>query len=307
MSGLLSAGYVGVGASDLEAWERFTVDFMGMMVGTKNAGQLLTLRMDNHEQRLIIEKDDIDDMLFLGWELPDQKALEAYVEGLQRKGVEVTEASDELKDRRKVNYLYVAQDPNGFDHEFYAMPLLAPSTRPFRSAVLQGNFVAGDKGFGHATAMAQDYDVTRDFYENKLGLYVSDVIREEFKPGIVLDATFYHSETGRHHSLATGSLVGAPMPPGAKRIDHLMAEVDNLDDVGLAYDRAKELGFRVAKGLGRHPNDNMFSFYMVTPSGFQYEFGTGGLVIERPDWSAIEYSQMSTWGHKMEMPQGGNS
>jgi hypothetical protein len=42
-------------------------------------------------------------------------------------------------------------------------------------------------------------------YREVLGLRYSDRIRQEMAPGIYADATFFHTATGRHHSLATGA------------------------------------------------------------------------------------------------------
>jgi hypothetical protein len=41
----------------------------------------------------------------------------------------------------------------------------------------------------------------------------------------------------------------------------------------------------------------MFSFYVVTPSGFMIEYGYGGLVIDDRDWEVRSYPQLSDWGH----------
>ena len=51
--------------------------------------------------------------------------------------------------------------------------------------------------------------------------------------------------------------------------------------------------------LGRHPNDQMTSFYARTPSGFEIEFGAGGRRIDMDsEWPVGHYDAMSIWGHK---------
>jgi len=77
-----------------------------------------------------------------------------------------------------------------------------------------------------------------------------------------------------------------------------MLEVNALDDVGLAYDRAQDHGVIIEQSLGRHPNDRMFSFYAQTPSGFQFEFGYGGRVVNDETWQPTTYHQISEWGHR---------
>ena len=84
-----------------------------------------------------------------------------------------------------------------------------------------------------------------------------------------------------------------------KRIHHFMLEVVGMDDVGHAYDRALKAGVPIARTLGRHPNDHMFSFYAQTPSGFEVEFGWGGRKVDDTDWQVGHYDRMSTWGHHL--------
>ncbi len=78
-----------------------------------------------------------------------------------------------------------------------------------------------------------------------------------------------------------------------------MLEVDHLDDVGLAYDRANAAGLPITMTLGKHPNDEMTSFYVRSPSGFEIEFGTGGRLMDMKEHApAGRYDAMSVWGHK---------
>lgn len=50
--------------------------------------------------------------------------------------------------------------------------------------------------------------------------------------------------------------------------------------------------------LGRHVNDNMISFYMITPSGFAMEYGTGGKKMNWEENVVYETTRGSDWGHK---------
>ena len=50
--------------------------------------------------------------------------------------------------------------------------------------------------------------------------------------------------------------------------------------------------------LGRHTNDRMTSFYVRTPSGFEIEYGTGGLLVDDATWVVRPYDAGSVWGHK---------
>lgn len=298
MADISNLGYFVIGASDLDAWERFAVDIVGMQAGRRAAGKSLALRADDFEQRILVTKSGDDDLLALGWELDTEDELQAFVAQLKDAKVAVTEGSRELAAERRVERLYFCDDAIGFKHEFYAGAQRAPMADAFRSKVLKGEFNTGRLGIGHLVAVSQDVRQTIEFYKRSLGLRVSDYIRGEVAPGgPVLDATFFHAATGRHHSIATAQMPGFP-----KRIHHIMLEVQEMDDVGLAYDRCVQAGLPIFSGIGHHPNDRMFSFYVQTPSGFGLEFGWGGIVIDDDAWEVKSYSQLSDWGHKPPAP-----
>ena len=294
MAEINSLGYVGLGVSDLEQWQRFATEILGMQVGQRDA-QGISLRMDEHQQRIFLEEDSRDDLLVAGWELKTERALEEYVAELRDKGVEVGALPAELLQRRKVEKAYACLDPNGFTHEFYFGAHVARLQESFRSRVLKSRFVCGELGVGHILpfAKAGKGEQTVSFYKDVLKLRVSDYIREEIMPGLLVNATFFHCASGRHHSIAT-----AENPMATKTLNHIMFQVEDIDDDGLAYDRTVAAGIPVALELGHHPNDRMFSFYARTPSGFNFEIGWGGVVIDEASWEVCSYSQMSDWGHK---------
>lgn len=297
MSALSNLAYVVFNASDLNQWEDFAVQVLGLQVGERTE-QMLSLRMDEMAQRIVIEKGAGDDISAAGWQLDTLGDLTAFVAGLRSKGIAVKEGDDALRRSRKVEALFHCTDPNGYRHEFTVGPTHAPISRAFNSPLLVGGgFETGNLGVGHILTISQDYAASVKFYTEVLGLRISDYIRDaETFPGITVDATFFHSATGRHHSLATTCM---PLP---KILHHFMIQVRSLDDVGLAYDRAQKAGVPIIATTGHHPNDHMVSFYMATPSGFGLEYGWGGVVIEDDEWNIRNYSQLSDWGHKQMVP-----
>lgn len=295
MSEISSLGYLVINASDLDQWESFACHLLGMQVG-KRTDDLLTLRMDERQQRIIIESGSIDDLTSLGWEFSTQRDLAVYLDGLRSKGVQIREHAAADTSRRGVEVLFSCEDPNGLSHEFYYGPTFAPISQPFSSPLFCGpGFETGDLGVGHALVVAKDYAKSVDFYNDILGLKISDYIRDsDIFPGVTVDATFLHTKTGRHHSLATAAM------PSEKVLNHMMVQVKSLDDLGLAYDRVREAGIPVIMDIGHHPNDRMTSFYVVTPSGFGLEYGWGGVVINDDEWVIKNYSELSDWGHKFQ-------
>ncbi|MBN9426345.1 MAG: VOC family protein [Burkholderiales bacterium] len=297
MASISNLGYFVLGVSDLAAWERFAVDIIGLQAGRRDE-RSLALRMDDFEQRIVLVKDAADDLLAVGWEFDTAADLVAYVARLREQGVAVAEAAAEQAAERRVERLFSCDDPNGFRHEFYVGAQRAWMSNGFRSKLMRGGFNTGRLGVGHFVAAAKDPAATAAFCERALGLRVSDYIRGELAPGVVLEVNFYHSATGRHHSMATAK-IPFPFP---KRIHHIMVEAQDMNDVGLAYDRCLKAGLPIMMDLGHHPNDQMFSFYVQTPSGFALEFGAGGVVVDDANWAIRSYTQLSDWGHHHPHP-----
>ena len=106
-----------------------------------------------------------------------------------------------------------------------------------------------------------------------------------------MDLGFVHCNE-RDHTFAFGL-------PVQKNLDHLMLEVDNLDDVFRTYELIQQSQYPVVISPGKHANDHMFSFYCLSPSGFQIEIGYGG----RPATHQSEYYTGDTYGHHFQRPE----
>ena len=243
MTGLKSLNYAVFSVSDFDAWRDFGENIAGMQFSPRADGSA-GLRMDEYDYRLLLEQGPDDDIAAAGWDLGSAEALDAYVHALNAKGVPVRRADDALAEKRGIEALYVCNDPNGFRHEFCASR--KPSSAPFVSRTLRGaGFKTGDLGVGHILPVARDYQESIAFYRDKLGLLYSDRIIQQVAPDITADAMFFHTETGRHHSLATGQF------PSAKRLNHLMVEYLDMNDVGAAYDRAVAAEVEVGPAVGQ--------------------------------------------------------
>jgi len=88
--------------------------------------------------------------------------------------------------------------------------------------------------------------------------------------------------------------------PAPRRLSHLMLEAREIDDVGRTYSLCEAEGVPIAMTLGRHTNDEMFSFYMNSPSGFNIEFGWGGKSVDDATWQVARYASVSVWGHRRQ-------
>ena len=72
---------------------------------------------------------------------------------------------------------------------------------------------------------------------------------------------------------------------------HDLAHQLAADDVLLAHDLVSKSQYPITVPLGRHANDQTFSFYFRSPSGFQVEIGWGG----RPATHQSEYYTRDTY------------
>jgi 2,3-dihydroxybiphenyl 1,2-dioxygenase len=278
---LQSLGYVGVRTADIEAWETYATRFLGMqLVDTSRAA--LALRMDDRKQRLIINADAGEGIGFYGWEVADGAALEALAAHLERHGVAVARGSRALADERRVKELIVFHDPIGNRLEaFHGAEVTAEPFQPGRSI---SGFRTGPLGMGHAVLTTARLDEVMPFYTDILGFRLSDYILRPFR------AYFFHLNP-RHHSLAF-------VDTGRNGVHHLMVELCYLDDVGQAYDLALRDPQSIGATFGRHTNDEMTSFYSISPSKFMVEYGWGGRSIDPASWVPQERADgPSLWGH----------
>jgi len=295
MTRIRQLGYLGLEVSDMARWEKFAVDLLGLEPARRGPDGSLALRLDQHEQRIVLHPGPADDLKYLGFEVANDAELEALGAKLVRAGFSVGEGKPETAAARRVSRLLELADPTGIPVELYVGAALA--REPFHSSRISSRFVAGDEGLGHAVICAKDPAASERFYMELLGMQLSDRVLVPLNPSFTLELRFLHANA-RHHSIAFASV---PMP---KRIHHFMLEVESLDDVGRAHDRCLGAGMAFSMDMGRHPNDGMTSFYVKTPSGFDVEFGCGGVKVDDATWTVRTYDHISTWGHKPRPAQG---
>ncbi|XOV87952.1 MAG: VOC family protein [Pseudomonadota bacterium] len=280
-------GYLEIGATDLGHWKSYAEEVLG--VETIQDADVLHLRYDEDPWRIRISPTGEDDITCAGFEVDSVAALHAIRDQLAAQGVEVVEADEHARQTRGVDVLLRCQDPAGLTVELYVGARPAPPGA-FSSPVGGQGFLTGKQGLGHMVLSAPDSAATERFYMDGLGFRLSDHIFMG-PPGRQVQLTFLHCNP-RHHTLA---LVPLAVP---KRLNHIMLQVNDLDDVGRALDRARAGGVEITSSLGKHTNDHMISFYMKTPSGFEIEYGFGGREIDDATWETTSYNATSIWGHK---------
>jgi extradiol dioxygenase len=260
--------YVGFESPNADDWRTFGPEVLGAELAPDRADGAVRLRVDDVVHRITIHPGQRNDLAYLGWLVDDLGAAIAGVEGAG-----ATVQGDGFV------------DPFGFRHEFVTE---VEQGAPFKAARTISGFVTGEQGLGHVVLIVPDLAAASAFYTDVLGFRLSDSV----EAGVSL--RFFHcaGHTARHHTVAMASV------PGMVGMHHLMLEVRSLDDVGSALDIVNDRRIPLAMTLGRHTNDLMTSFYVRSPSGFEVEYGTGGLVVDDETWHVGTHDAQSIWGHK---------
>lgn len=287
----LKLAYMGLDATDLDAWRDF-----GSVIGfqIEDVPGALVLRLDEKARRIVVRKSDQDDFAYCGWDEGSADAFEARLARLRAGGVDVQLGDAAGAGERAVEAYASFDDPNGFRQEIaYGQ---RDAAAPFASTNMPGGFATGDGGFGHILVKVPDYRASEAFALEFMDGKISDHIFLGEGEGRTEMAFIHMNE--RHHSVAFYQGV----IPAAKKIHHFMVEAPSFEDVGRTYERAQAAGIPITISIGQHSNDRELSFYCVTPSGFWMEVGAGGVHVDDAVWRPTEYDQISSWGHKFQPP-----
>lgn len=286
-------GYLVMDVTDLDAWQTYAEEILGMMVGTRTA-TAMTLRMDERACRWLLRKAEQDRLVAAGWLVDSRKDLKTVAAELEANGYLVIESDEQERLDRRVNAMIATLDPAGVRHEFAWGPV-ANFAVPFFSKAGVHRFVTAKQGLGHlVVGVAPElFAAEEHFIEDVLGFTLANFRRQTVVEGrepIRLD--WYGLKNGRHHCFAIGERAAA------HPVQHVMIEVDSIDDVGRALDRSNKAQVQLASTLGRHANDAAISFYSVTPSKFWIEYGH---VLPGASYDEISWDDGcagSRWGHE---------
>lgn len=296
-SKVAALGYIGVTAPDLDEWRSFATNVLGAAIAPASNDERLLLRIDERAWRICVVPSAVapqpgaGGVAFCGWEVASPTQLERIAADLDAAGITYSEDSG-LAIERGVNGLLVCKDPSDIQVEFFCGADVSrhPFSSPTGARFVTSNKSDGDLGLGHAMFWFEDQDEAKHFYMDILGFRLSDTMA--FGPDRTRAATFAHVNP-RHHSIV---IAGKGGPPGT--LNHLMLEVEDLDTVGFALDRATAAGVEIVAKLGKHTNDHMTSIYVRTPSGFDIEYGFNGRLIDASTWTTTHYDTDSFWGHQ---------
>jgi 2,3-dihydroxybiphenyl 1,2-dioxygenase len=240
--------------------------------------------MDARSWRLAVHAGRPEGLAYAGWELADEEQFEAAIQRLEAAGTRVERADPAA---RRVSGLARFSDPAGQSHELFWGAKSEPSL-PFVSPAGVSGFKTEALGMGHVLLIVPRVGEALQFFTRRLGFKLTD--RTEI--GSERSAVFLRA-SARHHSLALADFFPQP------GLHHFMLEVERLEDLGCAWERAQDRGVPITMNLGQHSNDRMLSFYVRTPSGFEVEYGWNGILIDDATWTVTDFGgRGDLWGHR---------
>ncbi|MDY6841409.1 MAG: 1,2-dihydroxynaphthalene dioxygenase [Pseudomonadota bacterium] len=291
-AGVIELGYVGISVKDPEAWKSFATQMLGLQVLDEGEKDRFYLRMDYWHHRIIVHhtgQDDQDDLEYLGWRVAGKPEFEALGQKLTEAGYDVRVCDKAEAQERMVLGLMKTVDPGGNPNEIFWGPRV-DLHKPFHPGrPLHGKFLTGDQGIGHCIVRQNDVEAAHKFY-SVLGLR-GDIEYKIPMPGMTAELSFMHCND-RDHSVAFATM------PSEKRINHLMLEYTDLEDLGHTHQLFVKNKIDIAMQLGVHSNDKALTFYGATPSGWLIEPGWRG--AKSIDES--EYYVADIFGHGLDAP-----
>ena len=286
---LRELGYLVLQSKDLGAWQFFAEQVAGMQTTFGPAGELY-LKIDKRHHRIVILPADREAFIASGWGVRSKVEFDAAREELSVSGTAAQTGSTDDCALRKVREFFWFKDPSGNRHEVFWGPI--SDFKPFISPIGVGKFVTGELGMGHTVLPALNIDECLAFWTGVGGMDVSDSLLQTITADVQVQLYFLHCRNARQHSLALAQM------PSAVGCVHVCVEYAEFDDVGRALDRVTAHKVPVAMTLGKHVNDDLISFYIMTPGNFLMEFGWGA---PPKDWDrelVFETTRGSQWGHQ---------
>ena len=273
----------------LDKWRKFLTTLYGLELRPVPESPEHEALVDDAGSRLLFREGPADDLVAVGWLADD---LDGMHERLAACGAQVSWMDPEYVARRGAGRVLRTEDPKGL-----AVDILdrTASSSAFEPAGHGHRYVTGDLGIGHLTFGSRDLVEFERFLTDGLGLKVTDYNKVDLAAGLSVRVGFYRANR-RHHTVACGTI------ETPNRLQHFFLEVPDRATVDAAFDRVTRAGIPVAHRIGQHPNDELYTFYVVSPSGFQAELGAGGLLMD-DDRPVGYWEGMSNWGHEMPVAQ----
>jgi 2,3-dihydroxy-p-cumate/2,3-dihydroxybenzoate 3,4-dioxygenase len=281
---------VGVGMPDRERFANFSVDMLGFPAAASLDGKVTYIRPDRYHHRISARTTAKPSLNYIGFDVGGFDELAQWKTKLGAEGIDWRPGSrQECLDRHVADFIEFT-DPDGHPLALsYGFEIDKEPVRYTREL----NVV----GLGHVLLTVKDTQRSHDFYTGVLGFRLSDwvCINEHIR-------LCFLRCNARHHSMAF-----APCQPGKlPRLQHVMLEVESLDDVMRSYHFLRVHKAPIGMGPGRHPNCQTVHVYVQTPGGFAIEYGWSHRRLDDATHQPIVYpsgTPVDIWGGDIQSPE----
>jgi 2,3-dihydroxybiphenyl 1,2-dioxygenase len=281
---------VGVGMPELERFENFARDMLGFPVTNSPDGNLTFLMPDQYQKRIAACPASEPALRYVGFDVGSPQELAEWETKLTAEGIDWRQGTTEECAKRQVTDFIEFADPDGHHLALsYGFEIDKEPVRYTRELRVLG--------LGHVLLTVADTQRSHDFYTGVLGFRLSDWVIV----GDNIRLCFLRCNA-RHHCIAF-----APCMPGkSPRLQHVMLEVESLDDVMRSYHFLRRHNAPIGMGPGRHPNCQTVHVYVQTPGGFAVEFGWGHRRLDNATHQPVVYppgSPIDVWGGDIQSPE----
>ena len=281
---------VGVGVPDREAFEHFARAMLGFPITRSADDEVTYVRSDQYHHRIAARTTSQPVLHYVGFDVGGPAELAAWETQLSAKGVEWRRSTSHECAERHVEDFIELQDPDG--HHLALTCGFEVSKEPVHYSrelsVLR---------LGHVLLTVADTQRTHDFYTGVLGFRLSDWVSLDDDTRLC-----FLRCNPRHHSMAFGPC----MPGKAPRLQHVMLEVESLDDVMRTYHYLRTHDAPIGMGPGRHANCHTVHVYVPTPGGFAVEYGWGHRRLDETTHQPVVYppgTPIDVWGGDVQSPE----
>jgi len=159
----------------------------------------------------------------------------------------------------------------------------------------RGTYGAAPRRLDHINLLAADVKANRQFYQELLGMKVTEqiVLDDGREMGAWLTAT------NKSYDLA----ITRDSAGGHGRLHHLTYFTDTREEVLRAADLLVENDVKIETGPHKHAIGQTFFLYVFEPGGNRFELASGGYTILAPDWKPVIWTEADrargqAWGLK---------
>ena len=277
---------------------KFFVNVLGMTESGREGESVYLRGWDDYEMHTLkLTASKLPGMGHCAFRTRSPQALDRRVEALKGSGYDVGWTKGDLAH----GPAFLCKDPDGHNVELYyetkwydAPPELKPALKnQAQRYPARGISV---RRLDHFNGLAVDIPANRQFFENYLGMRLTEQI--------VLDdgseAAMWMTCTNKSYDLAyTRDHTGTK-----GRFHHVTYAVDCREDVLRAADIFLENGVFIETGPHKHAIQQTFFLYVYEPGGNRVEIANAGArLILAPDWKTIRWSEAErkkgqAWGLK---------